>query len=170
MGRLKILFIKNRCEKIARHKARKKKRKPNKKSNKKIELSNSQLVLKKDNFYKKPKICNREKTVIEIPSRFNLINNPVESLNTLKEINYAFEQSKSKEINFDYSKCYDLGLDASVICDLLVSNGESYRKSCNKKVKLSGNMPQGYAAGEIFCSLPSRLSTESFILSILSTR
>lgn len=77
MGRLKILFIKNRCEKIARHKARKKKRKPNKKSNKKIELSNSQLVLKKDNFYKKPKICNREKTIIEIPSRFNLINNPI---------------------------------------------------------------------------------------------
>ena len=152
MGKLKIFFIKNRCKKIARHKARKKKRKPNKRLNKRIELSNSQLVLKKDNFYKKPTICNREKTVIEIPSRFNLINNPVESLNTLKGINYAFEQSKSKEINFDYSKCYDLGLDASVICDLLVFNGKSYRKSCNKKVKLSGNMPHGYVAGEIFCN------------------
>lgn len=61
MGKLKILFIKNRCKKIARHKARKKKRKLNKKSKNKIELSNSQLVLKKDNFYKKPTICNREK-------------------------------------------------------------------------------------------------------------
>ena len=152
MGRLKILIFKNRCEKIARHKARKKKRKSNKKSNKTIELSNSQLVLKKDNFYKKPTICNREKTIIEIPSIFNLINNPIESLDTLKEINYAFEQGRSKEINFDYSKCYDLGLDASVICDLLVSNGKSYRKNFNKKVKLSGNMPHGYEAGEMFCN------------------
>ena len=152
MGRLKILFIKNRCEKIARHRARKKKKKSNRMVNTKITLSNSQIVLKQDNFYKRPVICNREKTVIKIPSEFNLISNPVESINTLKEINYAFEQSRSKEINFDYSECYDLGLDASVICDLLVSNGKSYRNNHNKKVKLSGNMPKGYSAGEIFCN------------------
>ena len=151
MGRLSFLIFRNRCEKIARHKAKKKSKKSKNKI-KKIELTNSQYVLDKANFYKRPNICNREKSIIKIPSQFNLITNPVESLNTLKEINYAFVQSRSKEINFDYSECYDLGLDASVICDLLVSNGKKYRNDYGKKVKLSGNMPKGYSAGEMFCN------------------
>ena len=50
MGRLRILFIKNRCKKIARHKARKKNKKTNNNTSKKIDLSNSQLVLKRNNF------------------------------------------------------------------------------------------------------------------------
>ena len=44
----------------------------NKKSNKTIELSNSQKVKKKDNFYKKPTICNREKTIIEIKNKLSV--------------------------------------------------------------------------------------------------
>lgn len=152
MGRIKILFEKNRCEKIARRKKRKKGKKKKPRKTYSIDLTNSQAVFKQANFYKKPNICNREKSIIKFPKSFNFIDNPDESLEVLKQINYAFEKSNSKNIKFDYSNCSNFGLDASVICDLLVDNGRNIRKNYNKKVKLSGNMPVGYSAGELFCN------------------
>lgn len=153
MGRLKILIEKNRCEKIARHK-RRKKLKPRKRptSIPSVEMTNSQKVFKRDSFYQKPSICNRDNSIIKFPKSFNLIDNPDESLSVLKQINYSFEKSNSKTIKFDYSECSNYGLDASVICDLLVDNGKKYRNNNKKKVKLSGNMPVGYSAGELFCN------------------
>ena len=151
MGKLYKLYLKNRCEKIARHKARRKIKK-RKQLNKKYcySMSNSQKIFKKGEFYKTPSIYNKKCCTIIIPKIFNLIDNPNESLDILKEINYVFEKTRCRELHFDYSNCINLGLDASVICDLLVKNGKEYRKGIGKKITLSGNLPQGYYNQELF--------------------
>ena len=157
MGRIKIEFIKNRCKKIERHRIRRKNRRYNRYRNNNIQkeeykLSKSQITFSENNFYEKPAICDKKVATIDIPTDFNLIDNPDESIKTLKQINYAFENLNYKEIKFDYSKCNNLGLDASVICDLLVNNGKKIRTKKNKNAKISGNMPDGYNARELFCN------------------
>lgn len=151
MGKLHILYLKNRCKKIARHKSRKKFKRI-KRLNRKYfySINNSQKNFKKGEFYKIPSVINKKSCTITIPEKFNLIDNPNESLDTLKEINYVFEKSRCRELRFDYSNCVNLGLDASVICDLLVKNGKEHRKSVGKKITLSGNLPQGYFNQELF--------------------
>ena len=117
MGKLKILFIKNRCEKIARHKKRRKNHKRKRRSSN-IVLQRSQITFKKNNFYEK-----NNSNVINIPSDFSMIDNPDESILTLKKINYLFEKSRTNSIAMDYSKCKRLGLEASVLTDLIELNG-----------------------------------------------
>jgi len=144
VGKLKILFIKNRCEKIARHKKRRKNHKRKRKINSLV-LQRSQITFKKNNFYE-----NNNSNVINIPSDFSMIDNPDESILTLKKINYLFEKSRTNNISMDYSKCKKLGLEASVLTDLIVLNGFKYRNNTGNPVKLSGNQPTSYTAGEMF--------------------
>lgn len=157
MGKNKLDFLKNRCLKIERNKKKRKNIKYNryricKGGKTRINLNRSQKTFDKYKFFSKPKTCSENETIINIPQSFNLIENPDESIKTLMEINYAFEKTDSKNIIFDYSNCNNLGLDASIICDLLVLNGKKYRNQANKNAKISGNMPNGYNAGEIFCN------------------
>ncbi len=153
MGKLKILFLKNRSEKIARHKKKRRcKHKNNNffsKSNKFI-LKKSQITFDNNNFYKRVNNCDVKETHINIPENFSLIENPDNSIETLKEINYLFFKSNTNRIVMNYSNCKKLGLEASVITDLIVLNGLNYRKKINHSVKLSGNVPSSYNAGEIF--------------------
>lgn len=144
MGKLEILFIKNRCEKIARHKKRRKSHKrKNRRAN--VALQRSQVTFRKNDFYEK-----NNSNIIPIPSDFSLIDNPDESILTLKKINYLFEKNRTNKIEMDYSQCKRLGLEASVLTDLLVLNGLKYRNNIGNNVKLSGNQPSSYNAREIF--------------------
>ena len=47
-------------------------------------------------------------------------------------------------IEFDYSKCEQLGLCASSVTDILVLNALKYRKFKNSKVYTHGNAPVSY--------------------------
>lgn len=153
MGRLKILFIKNRCKKIERHKRKRKKYKKNRNNQvrvrRSITLKKLQHTFQKNKFFERNDIKNGF-SLINIPQNFSLIDNPEESLITLKKINYLFEKSDVDTIEMDYSKCKKLGLEASVLTDLLVLNGLKYRNVIKKHVKLTGNQPTSYNAGEIF--------------------
>lgn len=144
MGKLKILFIKNRCEKIARHKKRRKNNKGKRKSIILV-LKKSQITFKKNNFYE-----NTNTNIVRIPSNFSIIDNPDESLSTLKKINYLFEKSKTNNVEMNYSECKKLGLEASVLTDLIVLNGFKFRNAIRNPIKLSGDQPTSYTAGEIF--------------------
>lgn len=150
MGKLYTLYLKNWYKKNARRKARRKLKRVKRLNKKNIyTMNNSQKTFKAGNFYKKPLNYNKKSCTIILPENFNLIDNPNESLDVLKEINYVFEKTKCRKLNFDYSNCVNLGLDASVICDLLVKNGKDYRKGIGKKISLSGNLPQGYYSQEL---------------------
>lgn len=153
MGKLKILFIKNRCEKIARQKKRRK----NKKrrihylfENNTYKLKKSQIIFDNYNFYKKNINVENNISTVNIPTDFSLIDNPEESIATLKEINYIFSKSNINNIQMNYSNCNRLGLEASVLTDLIVLNGLNFRKKINSPIRLSGTVPSSYTAGEIF--------------------
>lgn len=156
MGRQFKDYEKNRCNKIARHKQRRKNKKynPYKKlennNRKKLSLTKTQKTLLQNNFYKKPAIKDSKEYHLIIPKVFSMTDNPDETLKKLMEINYIFEKSIVKSVFLDYSSCEKLGLDASVITDLIVLNGIKYKSYCGIKMKLRGNYPKTTEAVQLF--------------------
>ena len=154
---IKICFEKNRIKKIARNKKKRKNKKynPNKnyflqtKKSLYVKKSKVHKILEKNKFVKKVEFINK-KVVIIIPKEFCFIRNPEQTLDVLKQINYFFEKTKIKEIFFDYSECEFLGLDASVITDVIVIDGLKYREKLNIPVELNGNLPITDSARQVF--------------------
>ena len=155
----KINFEKNRIRKIARNKKKRKNKKynpnknyflqPIKSSTAKMLRTKVQKILEKNNFIKKIDI-ESNKAIIRIPKEFCFIRNPEQTLDVLKRINYFFEKTKIEEIFFDYSECELLGLDASVVTDVIIIDGLKYRKRLNIPVKLNGNYPKTSSAIQVF--------------------
>lgn len=154
---VKINFEKNRINKIARNKKKRKNKKynPNKnyflKTEKvhNVEKNKVQKTLEKNDFIKKTDIINKI-AIIKIPREFCFIRNPEQTLEVLKQINYFFEKMKIEEIFFDYSECELLGLDASVVTDVIVINGLKHRKCLGIPTKLNGNFPKTNSAIQVF--------------------
>lgn len=157
MGRNKIDFEKNRCKKIERNKIKRKNKTynpfrnimaPTKKKKKKIQ--NKVLnILNTNKFYAKP-VKIKDKVIISIPKSFCFIENANETINILKQITSAIFNWKIKKIYFDYSNCEMLGLDASLVTDIIVLNGLELRKKIGLKIGLAGNYPKSESAIEIF--------------------
>jgi hypothetical protein len=64
---------------------------------------------------------------IKIPQTFSFIENPSETLGTLYRLRAAVENSRTREVFFDHSRCKRLDLCASVVTDVLVLRGKRYR-------------------------------------------
>ena len=154
---VKINVEKNRINKIARNKKKRKNKKYNPNKNyflqpvktRQVIKTKVQKILEKNEFNKKIDVIYR-KAMIKIPREFCFIRNPEQSLEILKKINYFFEKTKIEEIFFDYSECELLGLDASVVMDIIVIDGLKYRKLLNIPTKLNGNYPKTKHAIQIF--------------------
>lgn len=156
---IRIQVEKNRIIKIARNKKKRKHKKydPNRKykinlpTSKKnsIKLPKVLNVLAENDFLSKPTIKNKIIN-IHIPREFCLIRNSNTSLQVLKEINYCFTMTSIEEIFFDYSDCEVLGLDASVITDVIVLEGLKYREKLKIPYKLNGNFPKTPEAIQVF--------------------
>lgn len=154
---VKINFEKNRINKIARNKKKRKNKKydPNKNyflqsiKTLRVEKTKVQKTLEKNEFIKKVDTINK-KAIIKIPREFCFIRNPEQTLEVLKQINYFFDKTKIEEIFFDYSECELLGLDASVVTDVIVIDGLKYRKRLDIPSKLNGNFPKTNSAIQVF--------------------
>lgn len=154
---VKINFERNRVNKIARNKKKRKNKKNNYNKNYFLQSNKSkqeiktkvQKILEKNEFSKKIDIIYK-KAIIKIPKEFCFIRNPEQSLEILKKINYFFEKTRIEEIFFDYSECELLGLDASVVMDVIVIDGLKYRKRYNIPTKLNGNYPKTKNAVQVF--------------------
>lgn len=154
---VKINFEKNRINKIARNKKKRKNKKYNPNKNYflqsiktlRVEKTKVQKTLEKNEFIKKVDTINK-KAIIKIPREFCFIRNPEQTLEVLKQINYFFEKTKIEEIFFDYSECELLGLDASVVTDVIVIDGLKYRKRLDIPSKLNGNFPKTNSAIQVF--------------------
>ena len=154
---VKINFEKNRINKIARNKKKRKNKKydPNKNyflqsiKTLRVEKTKVQKTLEKNEFIKKVDTINK-KAIIKIPREFCFIRNPEQTLEVLKQINYFFDKTKIEEIFFDYSECELLGLDASVVTDVIVIDGLKYRKHLDIPSKLNGNFPKTNSAIQVF--------------------
>lgn len=86
-----------------------------------------------------------EKVILVVPEIFCLIRNHDETIEFLKKVNFAVSCAEIKQIEFDYSKCAFIGLDASSIMDFIVIAAKSSRKKTNRIV-LSGNLPKSIDA------------------------
>ncbi len=155
MGRSVLDFERNRREKIARNTKKRKNKKYNPlhglKSNKRKKQIKSRVlnILNNNNFYSKIlKIKN--KVIISIPKIFCFIDNADETINILKQINSTIFDDTINEIFLDYSNCEVLGLDASLVTDIIVLNGIDLRKNFGYKTFLSGTIPKSEAAREMF--------------------
>ena len=157
MGKYRLDFEKNRWEKIARNKIKRKNKKhlpyqnifSSKNIKKKGKINRVYNVLNKNNFFIKVK-SNNAKALITIPEIFCYINNPNETLKTSKMISYAMIDINLKNICIDYSNCITLGLDASLVTDIIVLEGLEIRKKLGSSVKLDGFCPKTASANEIF--------------------
>ena len=142
MGRNKIDFEKNRCKKIERNKIKRKNKTYNPFRNiiaptKKKKIQNKVLnILNTNKFYAKP-VKIKDKVIISIPKSFCFIENANETINILKQINSAIFNWKIQKIYFDYLNCEMLGLDASLVTDIIVLNGLELRKKIGFKIGFS---------------------------------
>ena len=117
-----ILTIKSSAESIPRCRAIKIKR-----------------ILKKNNFIQKVKV--KERVVLIIPNIFCFIRNYRETISFLKKLNYVLNSKIVKSIKIDYSDCDFLGLDASVLMDIIVVSCKRLRSSSSSLI-LEGNLPK----------------------------
>lgn len=114
-------------------------------------------VLNGVNFRKKVRRERKQsEVIIKIPEIFSFINNPNDTILTLKKIYYAGTNNHIKSIYFNYSHCNELGLCASLITDLIVLSLPRYK---NKKIFLHGSAPNSYEARKLFniTGLPKHL-------------
>lgn len=124
-----------------------------------IHSHNSKIikVLDKENFKKKTRRKKDQKEVqINIPKIFSFINNPNDTILTLKKIYYAGMNNHIKSIYFNYSQCIELGLCASLITDLIILSLPRYK---TKKIFLHGSAPNSVEARKLFniTGLPKHL-------------
>ena len=156
-------FLANKHKKIMKLRHKKNKKHKAKKRNIFIEDSsikrdsNIVKVLNNTNFKKKVRRKKNQTEVrINIPSVFSFINNPNETILTLKRIYYAGMNNHIKSIYFNYSQCNELGLCASLITDLIVLSLPRYK---SKKIYLHGSAPKSFEARKLFniTGLPKHL-------------
>lgn len=155
MGRCKIDYEKNRCLKIARNKKKRKNKKHNPfapilKHNPKFQIKDRVVkTIFNNNFFTKI-VKKHGEAIITIPKIFCIVENPSISLIILKQISKAIFDNNVNSIYFDYSNCETLGLDASLVTDIIVLRGKALRNKMGIKTKLAGNFPKSVRAKEIF--------------------
>lgn len=131
-----MLFNKKR-----RKRFKKLKKNSNKKKIKKNRVKkNYELVdfLKKSNFKSRVNIHTNRRNRIVIPKVFSFIDNPNETIRTLKKIYYLYSNEKVNSIYIDYDLTEKLDLCASAVMDSVILECDKYRDSINKPVSLSG--------------------------------
>lgn len=175
-------FLINKTKKIIKKRHKKNRKKKTKKVTNSIYINrsyndkNSKIikVLEHSNFYKKVRRKKGDKELkINIPRIFSFINNPDETILTLKKIYYAGTNSHISSIYFNYSQCEELGLCASLVTDLIILSLPRYK---TKKIHLHGSTPNSIDARKLFniTGLPKHLgihdasTPDSEILDILS--
>lgn len=128
-----IKFFKNKKVKLLRRKKRFSKRKKGKFSKKNsniapkvIKKSFFEPLVKKD-FYHKVNFKNG-KCTITIPNTFSFSQNANETIEILKMIVFAGINKDVKIIEFDHTKCVELGICASTIMDVLLMEIKEYRQ------------------------------------------
>lgn len=80
----------------------------------------------------------KEKLEIVIPKIFSISKNPEESLRFLRETFYRCRDEKVKKLNVDFSRCEELGLDASTVFDSILSAVFAERRRKNKELEMEG--------------------------------
>lgn len=146
-------FFINKSNKIMRKRIRLNKRK--KKKAKRViipsnVISNKNALLK---FLESKKfsirVTNKKNGAkIKIPKIFSFISNPNETIVTLKKIFYCLKNKNIRKINFDYSKCEEMGMCASLVLDLMVLEALKIRTN---DLNLIGNYPATIEAKLVFC-------------------
>ncbi|EHK2307034.1 TPA: hypothetical protein ACSQIM_000525 [Clostridium perfringens] len=127
-----------------------KRKKQLRRKKKRKKTTNLIKFLKDKNFIKKRKIrkIRKNKNHIKIPKNFSLIQNPDESIKTLKEIFYIGLNQKVQDIYIEHQNLANLDICASTIMDVIIMEIEKFRKNiigndfsisgvvdCNEKIK-----------------------------------
>ncbi len=158
-------FLSNKYKRIMKERQKKNKKKKPKKQISGIYIDSGYhnngskiiKVLDETNFKKKVRReKNQREVTINIPKIFSFINNPNETIVTLKKIYYAGTNNHIHSIYFNYSQCNELGLCASLITDLIILSLPRYK---NKKIFLHGSAPNSIEARKLFniTGLPKHL-------------
>lgn len=146
----KFKFFINKKLKLLRYSKRRLKRKRNGTSPKKTKIKTPKVFgntflshLIKKGFYHEVYVSKGKCTIV-IPSVFSFSENTNETIKTLKMLVYAGTQININTIEFDHSKCVELGICASTIMDVLLMeikkyrlNNQIFKKSFNIKGKLN---------------------------------
>ena len=146
-------FLINKSNKIMRRRIRLNKRKKKKTRDLNVpsnSISNKNALLK---FLETKKfsihVTNKKNGIkIRIPKVFSFISNPNETITTLKRVFYCLKNKNIKKIIFDYSKCEEMGMCASLILDLMVLETLKIRPN---DLNLTGNYPATIDAKLVFC-------------------
>lgn len=141
----KFQFLKNRAEKILRRRQRVGTRSKNVNILEWDRRPNAQSslleYLNQKNFFPAKVNINSKEALIVIPEEFSFLDNPDESIQTLKYIYYYGTQSLCKSIFFDHSKCKNLGICASAAMDVISLEIRRVRKAMDRRFSYHGVLP-----------------------------
>ncbi|MCE5222362.1 MAG: hypothetical protein LLF98_14245 [Clostridium sp.] len=132
--KVEILIYKKRLKRFI---FSKRKREKKRKKNRKIQGTDLSIFLNMHNFGKKINVHNNRRNRIIIPKNFSFIENPDETIDTLKKIHYLGD-SKAEEIFFDHTKLQNLDISASTVMDTLIMDIIKKREKRKQNIGISG--------------------------------